>query len=95
MTQLVQDQRLGEVVVRALLEGFDGRGDRGVARHHDDLDGFVVALDLAEQIEAAHLGHPDIGDRGIVELGANRFECLSAGADASDVVAPLSKSFLQ
>src|SRR4029453_1093138 len=95
VAQLVQDQRLREVVVGAFLEGLDGGGDRGVSRHHDDLDGIVVALDLAEKVEPAHLGHPNIGDRRIEELGPDRFESLASGADAHHLVAPLSEGFLQ
>ena len=95
MAQLVEDQWLGQVVVRAFLEGFDGGGDRGVAGHHDDLDGFVVALDLAKQVEPAHLRHADVGDRCVEALGADRLERLGAGADAHHVVAPLCKDFLQ
>jgi len=49
----------------------------------------------AEPIETAHLRHTDVGDRGVVKLGADRFERLGSSADAADVVTPLGEGFLQ
>jgi len=54
-----------------------------------------VALDLSEEVEAAHLRHTDIGDRGVIQPGADRLERFRSGADALHLVAPLSQGFLQ
>jgi hypothetical protein len=82
VAELVEDQRLREVVVRPLLEGLDGRGDRRVARHHDDLDGLVLELDLLEELETAHLRHANVGDDGVEHLCPDRFDRLGAARGA-------------
>jgi hypothetical protein len=95
VAQFVEDQRLGEVVVCALLQGLDRRRDRRIAGHHDHLDRLVVLADLPEQIEAVHVRHPDVRDQGVENLRADQLERLRGGAGAGHRVAPLREGFLE
>ncbi len=70
---LVQVKRLGDVVERAHLEAGDGTLDLGDGRH-DDHRGLRPAGDhLAQQGDAVHLRHPQVGNeqrhRLLFELG--------------------------
>ena len=49
------------VVSRAKLHRLDGTFDGAVARHDDELDVRVFALDGAQQLDAIHLRHLKIG----------------------------------
>ena len=93
--ELVKDQGLGEIVVGAFLEGLHRRGDRGIARHHDDLDRFVLSLDLAEKLEAVHVGHSDVGDGGVEEFGSNRGQGLGPRGGARHPVTEVREGFLE
>jgi hypothetical protein len=93
--ELVEDQRLGQIVVGPFLQGLHGGGDRRVAGHHDDFDGLVLLLHLAQQLETAHVGHADIGDQGIEELGFQETERLGRRGGHRDLVAPLAERLLE
>lgn len=67
--QLVQVERLLDVVVSAAFHARDGRFDRGESRRDDDLE---IGVDLAQRLhgsDAVHPVHLQIGD-GQVELPA-------------------------
>jgi len=57
---LFQGDGLFDEVEGPELGRLHGRLDRAVARHHDDLDLGVLALDELEHLEAVHAGQPDI-----------------------------------
>src|SRR3989440_2612101 len=84
---------LGEVVERADLERLHRRGDRRVARHHDDLDRLVVTLDLFEELEAVHVGHADVGDDCVEHVAAERLERLGGARRRRHLIAPLCEGF--
>ena len=93
--ELVQDQGLGEIVVGPFLQRLDGRRDRGIARHDHDLDRLVVSLELLEQLESAHVGHPDVGDGGVEHLGAHDGERVGRGVRRGHLIAPRREGFLE
>jgi hypothetical protein len=71
--QLVDDDRLGQVVGRALAHGGDRRVDRAVGGH-DHRDGLRIQLaGLLHQIQPAHARHAQVGQdqvgRELLELG--------------------------
>src|SRR2546430_1709384 len=69
------------------------RGDRRVARHHDDLDRLVVTLDLFEELEAVHVGHADVGDDCVEHVAAERLERLGGARRRCHLIAPLREGF--
>ena len=91
----LQIDRLGEVVVRALLDGFDRRFDRALRRQDHGRDGIAAVVDPAEQIEASHLRHDQVGqDDG----GMKRFdlrEGLLAVGSHLDVEPPAANQLLE
>ena len=54
-------ERLFEVVERTVPHRFDGRRHRRVGRDHQHLHAEPAALDLADEFEAVHAGHLQIG----------------------------------
>ena len=52
-----------------------------------------MLLDLPEQLEAAHLGHADVGDRGVIQRGAQGIQGLPRVARGGHLVAPLGQGF--
>ena len=75
-------RRLVDVVGRAEPQRFDrGLGRR--KRRHDDADDVRGdALGLAQQIDAVHLRHPDVGDQDVDPLS---LEHSSAAAPSSAI----------
>ena len=59
---------LCDVVGRAEPQRFDRGVGRGERRHDDADDRRVDALRLAQHVDAAHLGHPDVGDQDVDPL---------------------------
>ena len=79
------------IVERAVPHRFDGRRDRGVGRDHQHLHAEPAALDLADEFQAVHAGHLQVGDDDVDRpLGqpAERFD--GAGA-RGDVVAGVAQ----
>ena len=71
--QLLEVDRLDEIVVRAELQAFD-RGARLIdRREHEDREVGILGEDLGEQLHAAGLGHADIAEH---RLGMVRRELL-------------------
>ena len=95
VSQLLQNQRLHQVVVRTELERLDRGRDRGVPRHHQDLDGRVVTLHLAEEVDTAHPGHPDVQEADLEQLGAQELERFAGRAGGRHLVAPHGEDLRQ
>ena len=77
-------ERLFEVVERTVPHRFDGRGHRGMGRDHQHLHAEPAALDLADEFEAVHAGHLQVGDDDVDRpLGqpGERFDGAGAGGD--------------
>jgi hypothetical protein len=95
VTQLVQDQGLGEVVVGPLLQRLHGRGDRRVAGHHDDFDRLVLLADLSQEVQAAHVRHPDVAEEGVEEPILEQVERFGGRGGARHLVPPLGEGLLE
>src|SRR2546422_7468339 len=93
--QLLQVQRLDQVIVGAGLEGLHRGRDQRIARHHDDFERRVVALDLLEELEAVLAGEPDIQQRHVEEPALEERQRLGAVAGRRDVVLPPGQSLDQ
>jgi hypothetical protein len=63
---LLDAEGLDHVVVGAALHRVDGGLDGAEARHDDRDDAGVGAVELVEQLEAAHAGHLQVGDDEVV-----------------------------
>ena len=63
MRHVVGIERLGDVVVRAVLERGDGRVDRGVAGHDDDQEVGVDLVQAALQLDAVGAAHANVDQR--------------------------------
>jgi len=85
--QLVLVERLGEVVGGAFLHGGDGGLDSRVGRHHDDLDFGPDAAGAAEQFEAVHLGHAQVGQQQVEGLRLERGEGILARRTGAHFIA--------
>ena len=68
--QLLRIDRLGEVVLGAVLDGFDRGLDRALRRQQDDLELLGLVLERLEQLHAAHARHHHVGDD---DRGAERW----------------------
>ncbi len=86
--QLVEVERLGEVVVRPLLESGHGRLDRGEGGHDDDRDGRVDRLDGRECLEPRHLQHAHVHQHQVVGPLADPADGGLAVVRLGDFVAP-------
>jgi hypothetical protein len=84
--EIVEVERLGDVVERAQLEGFLGKGDVLVGGHHDDRDAATELADLPENLDPVEAGHPDIEQNQVDAAAANRAEGLGAAAGRLDGV---------
>ena len=72
--ELVELERLGQVVIRAVADRLDRRIDRAVRGHHDHLGLGLRGADRVEQREAIELGHAQIGDDDIDVAGGHGLE---------------------
>ena len=82
---------LVEVLAGAELDRFDGAVDRGVAGHQDHFAARHGCADLAQQVEAVHVGHAQVDHREIgrsAHQGAHR---LGAARARDDVEADLGR----
>ena len=82
--KLVEADRFGEVVVRALLHRVDRSFDGAVRRHHDHPDLGVGLLELRHQLRAIHARHVHVRDQQVGDRRfdqAERFECVRRAAD--------------
>ncbi len=93
--QLLDVDRLAEVVLRAQLHGLDGGLHRAVGRHHDDHRLRADLLDLGQQLDAVHARHAQVGQH---DVGLDLLEQLQPGARvvrARDLVAVLVEQRLE
>jgi hypothetical protein len=63
---LLDLERLEDVVVGTLLHGLDGGLDRAESGHDDGEHVEALLVDLLEQLQAAHSGHLQIADHQVV-----------------------------
>ena len=88
--QLVDLERLLQVVERAQLHRLDGALDGGVRRHHQDLRPLasgVEADELADQVEAGQLRHQVVDDQQVERPLAEQPLRLARAAGRDDLVA--------
>ena len=85
--QAIEVERLGEVLARAELDRLDRAVDRGVGGHQDHFAAGHGRADLAQQIEAVDVGHPQIDHREIGRLAQQRAHRLGAAGAGHDVEA--------
>src|SRR5271154_1620308 len=64
-TQLLEEERLGDVVGGAHAGGFDGRVDRSVLREHHENNFGVGVVDTADEFEAAGPGELEVREDDI------------------------------
>ena len=67
--------RLGQVIVSALLHRLDGALDRPEGGHQDEQRVAAVRPDLRQQFQAAEAGHLDVRDHQVVEPLLSQFQC--------------------
>ena len=72
--QLLDLERLGDVVVRAELDRADRGLDRAERGDHHDVRRLGQRHHAADQVEAVHLGHPQVGDDQVEPVGARELE---------------------
>jgi hypothetical protein len=85
--ELLDLERLGDVVVGAELDRLDRGLDRAEGGDHDDVRRVGEGADVADQIEAVEVGHPQVGDHQLDWLGARGLEAGGAAAGGPDPVA--------
>ncbi len=87
--QLVDLERLLEVVEGAELHGLDGALDARVRRHHDDLRaiGVAVGRQAPDQLEAGRARHQVVDDEQIEAAAPEELARLVRAARLGDVVA--------
>ena len=91
--ELVEGERLHQVVVGAELEAGHDVLDLGTRRQHEDLGRVAPASDLTEHIEAVDVRQPEVEHH---EVGAGRRgHRVPAARDPSDVVPPRGQAFRQ
>ncbi len=77
--EVVDLERLGDVVVGAVLHGLDGGGAPAERGHHDDLELAVLALQLAEQADPVLVGELDVHHHQVRQILRDRLDRLGAG----------------
>ncbi len=85
--QLVDVERLAEVVVRAQPHRFDGGVGRRERGNHDAEHVLIDALGGAQHFDAAHVGHLDVGDQEVEPAALELVDRLAAVFGKRDVVA--------
>ena len=78
--------RLQEVVGRSLSEGLDGAVQGGIRGEQDGRGGRLHLLDLREEVQPGHVGHPLIDDHQIIRIGAQLFQSRGAAFRRFDLV---------
>src|SRR5690606_5628762 len=79
--QLLEAERLGDVVVGAALEPGDGVGDRVAGREDDDRGRDAQAADGAQHLEAVDVRQPEVEDQQVELAAGGEVDTLPAGAD--------------
>jgi len=81
-------------MIRAFFHRIDGRFDRSVSRDDDDDRFRRAAFDLFQEFDAAHAGHPQIGQHDIERGGFEQFQSFDAAARRRDIVALIFQNIL-
>src|SRR5665647_2023900 len=89
--ELLEAERLGDVVVGAVLEALHGVGDRGTGRQHDDRDPTSLCAYATQHLEAVHVGQADVNGFEVlrrVRAQGSRFPVimLTARSSVTDTV---------
>ena len=84
---LVEVERLGEVVVGAFLERRDGVVDRGVGGDEDDVGPRRLLAHPAEQRQPVDLGQPDVADHDVEDVRRDLGQPLGAVRGQADAMA--------
>ena len=91
VAQLRDLDRLGEVVVRAVLQRVDRGFGRRVARDHDEDRVGSELLSLLEQLDAAELAHADVGDDDIEVAPPQQLQRIVRGGGGHEVQAVVAQ----
>src|SRR5439155_1766937 len=87
----IRAERLGDIVVRALLHG----GERGffpsVGAHHDDEGGAATAPIRAQESEAVHFRHPHVAQHQVERLSQGALQGALAVALGGHLVAGIGQ----
>ena len=87
LDDLVVEERLLDVVVRAVLHRLDRVIDRRVGRHHEHLGVRPRALRREQHVHAARAGQPHVGDHHVEALLAEQVDRRLPVPDELDVIA--------
>src|SRR5438309_599923 len=82
--EVLEVERLRDVVERAELEGFLGEADVLVRGHHDDGHAVIQLANAPEDLDAVQAGHPDVEENQIgaaAPNGGQRFNAAGRGFD--------------
>ena len=79
--ELVEIERLADVVVSAFLHRLDRRLDRTVCGHDDRLEIRVGALEAPDHLETGHAAELQVGDDQIDRLAGRDLDGLLAAVD--------------
>ena len=91
MEQLVEVERLAQVVGGAGLDGPHRRLDGAVGRHDDDGRLRRDGAQAVEEVEPGEIGHPLIGEDEVEGLPGEALERVLAAGRLGDVEAPLAE----
>src|ERR1035437_1030675 len=94
LTQTIEIERLGEVFARAQLDRFDGAIDRGVRRHQNHFAARDRGPNLAQQVKAVDVRHPQVDHRQVRRFAHQRLHRLAAAPARDDVEAGLPRQAL-
>ena len=84
--ELVQVERLEQIIVGSLLHGLDGRVRHLARGDEDDGDARVDAADLLIDLQSGLVGQAQVEENDIRRLGLDPFEPRHAGAGDLDAV---------
>ncbi len=93
--QVVDVERLGDVVVGAVLHRLDGGRGPAEGGHHDDLELRVLALELAEYADPVLVGELDIHHHEVGQVLGDLLDRLRAALAELDRVALFAQEVLE
>ena len=92
---LVEIERLGQVVVGAALRRLDGIRHRVLRRHHDEEGVDPLLAGARQDVEPGHVGHADVEQGDVEGTAAERLQRLGAARDRDDGVPALRAGALE
>jgi hypothetical protein len=84
--ELIDVERLFDVIERTLPHRLDGRRHRGIRRGHENLCPVRPARKLAHELQSVHAGHLQIGDDHVVTFVHQAVQRLDGARDCIDVM---------